>query len=77
MWNLWWTKWRWGRFLRVLRFPPPIFIPPIAPESPLSIIWGWYHGPVEAAVPIGLSLTPLRIMMMMTIIIIIIIIINV
>jgi hypothetical protein len=27
-------------FLGVLRFPLPIFIPPIAPQSPSSIIWG-------------------------------------
>jgi hypothetical protein len=27
-------------FLRVLRFPLPIFIPPIAPQSPSPIIWG-------------------------------------
>jgi hypothetical protein len=27
-------------FLRVLRFPLPIFIPPIAPQSPSAIIWG-------------------------------------
>jgi hypothetical protein len=27
-------------FLRVLRFPLPIIIPPIAPQSPSSIIWG-------------------------------------
>jgi hypothetical protein len=26
-------------FLRVLRFPLPIFIPPIAPQSPSPIIW--------------------------------------
>jgi hypothetical protein len=26
-------------FLRVLRFPLPIFIPPIAPQSLSSIIW--------------------------------------
>jgi hypothetical protein len=39
----------------------PIFIPPIAPQSPSSIIWGWYNRPVVAAVPSGLSLTPLRI----------------
>jgi hypothetical protein len=26
-------------FLRVLRFLVPIFIPPIAPKSPSSIIW--------------------------------------
>jgi hypothetical protein len=48
-------------FLRVLQFPLPIFIPPIALHSPSSIIWGWYKRPVVAAVPSGLSLTPLRI----------------
>jgi hypothetical protein len=42
-------------FLRVFRFPLPIFIPPIYPQSPSSIIWGWYNRPVVAAV----SLTPL------------------
>jgi hypothetical protein len=36
-------------FLRVLRFPLPIFIPPISPHSPSPIIWGWYNGPVVAA----------------------------
>jgi hypothetical protein len=45
-------------FLRELRFPLPIFIPPIAPQSPSSIIWGWYNRPIVAAVPSGLSLTP-------------------
>jgi hypothetical protein len=48
-------------FLRVLRFPLPIFIPPISPQSQSSIIWGWYNRPVVAAVPSGLSLTPLTI----------------
>jgi hypothetical protein len=38
-------------FLRVLRFPLPIFIPPIAPQSPSSIIWGLYNRPEVAAVP--------------------------
>jgi hypothetical protein len=46
-------------FLRLLRFPLPIFIPPISPQSPSSIIWGCR--PVVAAVPSGLSLTPLTI----------------
>jgi hypothetical protein len=46
-------------FLRVLRFPLPIFIPPIAPQSPSSIIWSWYNRPVVAAVPSGLGPTPL------------------
>jgi hypothetical protein len=39
-------------------FPLPIFIPPIAPQSPSPIIWGWYNRPEVAAVPSGLSLTP-------------------
>jgi hypothetical protein len=42
-------------FLRVLRFPLPIFIPPVAPQSPSSITWGWYNRPIVAAVPSGLS----------------------
>jgi hypothetical protein len=48
-------------FLRVLRFLLPIFIPPTAPQSPSSSIWGWYNRTVLAAVPSGLSLIPLRI----------------
>jgi hypothetical protein len=48
-------------FLRVLRFPLPVFIPPIAPQSPSSIIWGWYNRSVVSAVPSELCLTPLRI----------------
>jgi hypothetical protein len=38
-------------FLQVLQFPLPIFIPPIFPQSPSSIIRGWYNRPVVAAVP--------------------------
>jgi hypothetical protein len=38
-------------FLRELRFPLPIFIPPISPQSPSPIIWAWYNRPVVAAVP--------------------------
>jgi hypothetical protein len=45
-------------FLRILRFPLPIFIPPIAPQSPSYIIWGLYNRPEMAAVPSGLSPTP-------------------
>jgi hypothetical protein len=37
-------------FLRVLRFPLPIFIPPVAPQSSTSIIWRLYNMPEEAAV---------------------------
>jgi hypothetical protein len=47
-------------FFRVLRFPLPIFIPPIAPQSPSSISWGLYNRPEVAAVPSGLSPTPLK-----------------
>jgi hypothetical protein len=47
-------------FLPVLLCPLPIFIPPIAPQSPLCIIWCWYSRPVVAAVPSGPSLTALR-----------------
>jgi hypothetical protein len=32
-------------FLRVLRFPLPTFIPPIAPQSPSTIIRGSYNRP--------------------------------
>jgi hypothetical protein len=38
-------------YLRVLRFPLPIFIPPIAPQSSSSIMWGLYNRPEVAAVP--------------------------
>jgi hypothetical protein len=38
-------------FLRVLRFPLPIFIPPIARQSSSSIIWGLYNRSEVAAVP--------------------------
>jgi hypothetical protein len=38
-------------FLWVLRFPLPIFIPPISPQSPSPIIRGWYNRSAVAAVP--------------------------
>jgi hypothetical protein len=47
-------------FLRVLRFPLPIFIPPTAPQSPSSIIWDWHKRPIVVAVLSGLSLISLR-----------------
>jgi hypothetical protein len=46
-------------FLWVLRFPLPIFIAPVAPQSPSPTIWGLYNRPEVAAVPSGLSPTPL------------------
>jgi hypothetical protein len=45
-------------FLRLLRFPLPIFIPPIAPQSPSYIIWSLYNRPEVAAVLSELSPTP-------------------
>jgi hypothetical protein len=69
MWDLWWTKWSGAGFLRVLRFPLPIFIPSISPQSPSSIICGCYNRPVVAAVPSGLSPTPLIIIIIIIIII--------
>jgi hypothetical protein len=44
-------------FLRVLRFPLPILIPPTASDSSSSVIRGWYK---VADVPSGVSLTPLK-----------------
>jgi hypothetical protein len=40
-------------FLWELRFPLPIFIPPISPQSPSPIIRGWHNRPGVAAVPIA------------------------
>jgi hypothetical protein len=54
-------------FLRVLRFSLLIRIPPIAPQSPSSIIWGLYNRPEVAAVPSGLSPTPLIIIIIIII----------
>jgi hypothetical protein len=50
MWDLWWTSGAGVGFLRVLQFPLPIFIQPIAPQSSSSIIWGLYNRPEVAAV---------------------------
>jgi hypothetical protein len=47
-------------FLQVLWFPLPIFIPPIASQSPSSIVWGLYNRPEVATVPRGLSAIPLK-----------------
>jgi hypothetical protein len=47
-------------YLRVIRFPLPILIPPIGPHSSSSIIQGWYNRPIVAAAPSGPSLTPIN-----------------
>jgi hypothetical protein len=60
MWDLWWTKWHWGWFSQSTSVSPAnlhftnCF-------TIIIIIWGWYNTPIVAAVPSGLSLTPLRI----------------
>jgi hypothetical protein len=40
MWDLWWTKWHWAGFLRVLRFPLQIYHSTIAPYSSITAPWG-------------------------------------
>jgi hypothetical protein len=42
-------------FLGVFLFPLPIFIPPVAQQSPSSITWSWYSRPVMAAVSSALK----------------------
>jgi hypothetical protein len=44
IWDVWWKKWHWDGFLRGLRFPLPVIIPPTAPHSS-SITRGWYNKP--------------------------------
>jgi hypothetical protein len=46
-------------FLRVLRFPLPIFFHQLLPQPPSSIMWGLYNRSEVAAVPTGPSPTPL------------------
>jgi hypothetical protein len=38
MWDLWWTKWHWAGFLRVLRFPLPVLIPPTASHVVVVVV---------------------------------------
>jgi hypothetical protein len=42
MWDLWWTERHWAGFIQVFRLPLPL-IPLIVPQSPPSIIQGWYN----------------------------------
>jgi hypothetical protein len=37
----------WAHFLRVLRFPPPLFIPPTVPHSSSSITRGRHNRPIS------------------------------
>jgi hypothetical protein len=58
MWDFMVNKWRWGRF-----YPSTSVSLANLHSTNCStinvIIWGWYNTPVVAAVPSGLSLTPL------------------
>jgi hypothetical protein len=47
MWDLWWPSGAGAGFFRVLRFPLPILIPQISPQSPSPIILGWYNRSVS------------------------------
>jgi hypothetical protein len=59
MWDLWWTKWHWGRFSLSTLVSLPIFIPTTAPHihHHLSSRAGTI-GQLVANVSSGLSLTP-------------------
>jgi hypothetical protein len=59
MWDLWWTKWHGGRFLRVLRFPLPILIQLIAAQSS-SIIWDWHNRPKSSRITKWTQSDPMR-----------------
>jgi hypothetical protein len=58
MWELWWRKWNWGRF------SPSTSVSPAKLHSTncstITIIYhqGWYNRPIVAALPSGLSPTP-------------------
>jgi hypothetical protein len=59
MWDLWWTKWYWGRF------SPSTKVSPANPHSTNCSILiidhrGGYNRTTVADVPSGLSLTPPR-----------------
>jgi hypothetical protein len=57
MWDLWWTKWHWGRFSLSTSISPAN---PQSTNCSIIIIRGWYNRPTVADVPSGLSLTPPR-----------------
>jgi hypothetical protein len=57
MWDLWLTKWHWGRF------SPSISVSPANLNSTnysTITIWSSYNRPVVASVPSGLSLHPAK-----------------
>jgi hypothetical protein len=49
MWDLWWTKWRWGRFSSSTSVSPANLHS--TNFSTIIIIRGWYNRPVVVAVP--------------------------
>jgi hypothetical protein len=57
MWDLWWTKWNWDRFIsEFFCFPLSISFHRGSPYS--YLIWGWTTGLLKAAVQ-RYNLTPL------------------
>jgi hypothetical protein len=56
MWDLWWTKWHWGRFSPSTSVSPANFH---STNDYTRIILGWYNREkILADVPSGLSLAP-------------------
>jgi hypothetical protein len=47
-------------FLRVLRFPSPISIPPITPQLSSTIIWGCYNRPNSGRTTKWIQSHPMR-----------------
>jgi hypothetical protein len=57
MWDLWWTKWRGGRFSSSTSVSPAHLHSTNCSTITISYHLGLVHRPVVAAVPSGLSLT--------------------
>jgi hypothetical protein len=55
--DLWWAKWHWSGFFRVLWLPLPILIPPTVDTHHVSS-WAGTISQIVADVPNGFSLTP-------------------
>jgi hypothetical protein len=50
MWNLRWTSRHWGRFSQYFGFLCQSFMPSTAPQSPPSIIQGWYNRSINGLI---------------------------
>jgi hypothetical protein len=51
MWDLWWTKWRWGEFSQSTSVSLANLHATNFSTITLTYHPGWYNGPVLAAVP--------------------------